>query len=622
VERYGVGNLVVDVQAGVVTRGSRRIDLPPLTFKLLVALVRHAPDVVRREELLETVWPGEFVGDATLSQRVALLRRALGERSGQARYIGSARGWGYKIVPPVERIEVTGEPIRALAVLPLVNLSGHTDEDYFADGITEALITSLSKIRALKVISRTSSMCYRRTEKRPPQIACELGVQALVEGSVLRSGGRVWISAQLVRAATDQHMWAESYDRDAADVLTLLNELAATIAKEIRVVLSADEQKQFRQRRTVHPAAQEANLRGRYHLARWTPTDLDRAAAWFEDAARADPSFAEPLVGLAFAYLLRAVPFGSGMTAAAVRQLTTKSRDAVHRALSMDPSHAEGHAILGMVRLFHDWDWAGAEEALDRAIELDANSSTAHFYRALLASTVLDRDTVHHEAARAIELDPLNLGLRAEYAELCFWVRNYERALALARETLEFDPAFPRAHFILGRVHEAQGNIPGAIEAYERAAMLLADDATAARRAFARGGAAAFHRWALKAGLGGQTEAVSGTGSPAPPRPWFPAKFHARIGNNEDAISCLERAFDQHECLLVLLRAQEWWDPLQSDPRFADVVRRVGVPGASEPIRRPTRQSSIQQPRKGRRHVGTPMAGTGKTGAGAGARRQ
>jgi len=562
----------VDVGGAAVKRGDQTLALPPLSFDLLVALIRRAPGIVRRQELLEAVWPDEFVNDDTLSQRVWLLREALGDLEKEPRYLTSVRGWGYKLVPMVERLGEQPAPIRAVAVLPLANLSGDPQQEYFADGMTETLISQLAKIRALKVISRTSVMHYKHAERRLPQIAQELGVDAVVEGTALAAGGRVRVSVQLIRATTDEHLWAEIYDRDLEDVLALHADLARAIAREVQAVITPEEGQRLTAQRRVNPVAHESDLRGRYFLGRFTPPDVDRAIAHFEQAVVQDPSFAEAYAGLAHACFERAVPLGSDLCAARQRELLGRANTAARQALDIDDTLAEAHAALGMVLLFQDWDWQGSESALENALELDSNSWLAHGCRAALASTMMDRQRTVAEMRRAIELDPLNLLLRAEAAECCFWVRDYPVAMAFASQALELDPSFRRAHFVLGRVREAEGRIAGAITEY-KAAGVITKGVGAARRALRQSGPAGYHRWALRAGITG----MPGGGSPDE-RPFFRARIHARLGEADEAMRCLEQAYERRECLLVLLKAQEWWDPLRSDARFEDLVRRVGIP--------------------------------------------
>jgi TolB-like protein len=580
-ERYHIGDLTVDTNNRTVTRANETLSLSPRSFHLLVALARRAPNVVSRQELLETVWPDEFVNDETLSQRVRLLRENLGDLTDNPRYIAALRGWGYRLVAPVERHETPKETIRALAVLPLTNITGDPQQEYFADGMTESLISALAKISALKVISRTSVMNYKQTKKNVPQIARELGVDAVIEGTVFLTKDRVRVSAQLVRAATDEHLWAEIYDRDLGDVLALHADLAQAIAREVRAILTPLEKARFEKQYRVKPEVLEAYLKGRYFLGKFTPPDMDRAIGWFEQAIAEDSLFAEAHAELANACFLRGIPTGGAYSVNTQRQFLAKGKAAAERAVSLDEKLADGHAAIGIALLFHDWDWRGAKRSIDRAIELEPNSAYAHLYRACLAGTRVDPIKVLEESRRAIELDPVNLFFITAAEEFCHWVREYPQAMVYASQALELDPSYPRAHYILARVHEAQGRLEETIAEYEKAGFFTSAGAEAARCALHKGGASGYYRWALAAQLGsmgGRPVDAARTRPLAGERPFLRARNYARLGDFDNAIKCLEQSYKEHDGLMILLNAYEWFDPLRSDPRFQDLVLRVGIP--------------------------------------------
>jgi adenylate cyclase len=466
-------------------------------------------------------------------------------------------------------------------VLPLTNITGDSQLEYFADGMTESLISALAKIRALKVISRTSVMTYKHTKKQVPQIARELGVDAIIEGTVLLTKERVRVSAQLVCATTDEHLWAEIYDRDLGDVLVLHDDLAKAIAREIRAVLTPEEEKRFEKKYRVNPAVLEAHLKGRYFLGKLTLADLDRAIGWFEQAIAGDDLLAEAYVGLANACFFRGIPIGAGDSVRINRQFLAKGKAAAVRAASLDEKHAEAHAVIGIALLFNDWDWLGAERALDRALDLEPNSPSAHLYRAAVAGTKLDSAKTLGEVRSCIELDPVNLFCLSVAGEISYWVRDYSQAAAYLSQALDLDPSFPRAHYLLARVHETQGRIDEAITGYEKAGLLTSEGAVAARRALQKGQAAGYYRWALTARFGGMGRPPadrSGVPHQAGERAVFRAKNYARLGDVDNAMACLEQSYKEHDGLLVLLKAFEWWDSIRSDARFKDLVRRVGIP--------------------------------------------
>jgi TolB-like protein len=583
-ERYQIGDLTVDTTTGSVVRGNKTLSLSPRTFRLLTALARRAPNVVSRQELLETVWPDEFVNDEALSQRVRVLRESLGDLSENPRYIVALRGWGYQLVAPVERIEASAPSmgaIRSLAVLPLTNITGDSQLEYFADGMTESLISALAKIGALKVISRTSAMTYKRSAKKAPQIARELGVDAVVEGTVLVANERVRVSAQLVYAATDEHLWAEIYDRDLGDVLALHSELAQAIAREIRAVVTPEETKRLEKHYRVAPTVLEAYLKGTYFLNKFTPADVDRAIGCFEQAIAGDPLFAEVHSALAWAYGVRGIPAGNNYSVETQRQFLVMAGKAAERALLLDQTLAEAHGAMAMLLLFHDWNWQGARQGLDRALHLEPNSALIQLYRACLSATELDSERTREALQCAIELDPVNLAYISVAEEICYWIRDYSQAMDYASRALDLFPAFPRAHYILARVHEAQGRIEEMIAEYEKAGMFTKSGSAAARRAFQKGGNAGYYQWALEMQLGAMGDRpVDGT--KAEPREseqaFFRARNYAKLGDIDNAINCLEQSYQERDGRMVLLKAYEWFDSLRPDPRFQDLMRRVGIP--------------------------------------------
>jgi TolB-like protein/tetratricopeptide (TPR) repeat protein len=583
-ERYRIGDLTVDTNTGSVVRGNKTLSLSPITFRLLTALARRAPNFVSRQELLETVWPDEFVNDEALSQRVRVLREALGDLSVNPQYVVALRGWGYRLVAPVERIEAraaSAGAIRSLAVLPLSNITGDPQLEYFADGMTESLISALAKIGALTVISRTSAMTYKNTGKKAPQIARELGVDAIVEGTVLVANEHIRVSAQLVYAATDEHLWAEIYDRDLGDVFALHSELAQGIAREIHAVVTPEEAERLERKNCVTPAVLEAYLKGRYFLGKFTPADGDRAISCFEQAIAGDPLFADAHAALAASYMVRGIPTGNNYSVRTQRQFLVMAKTAAERALSLNPKLAEAHGAMAMVLLFHDWNWQGSRQALDRALHLEPNSALIRLYRAALAATELDSEKAREELRCAIELDPVNLAYISVAEEILYWIRDYSQAMASASRALDLFPAFPRAHYILARVHEAQGKIEEMISEYEKAGLFTSSGAAAARREFQKGGDAGYYRWALAMQLGAMGDRpVDGTNTE--PREseqsFFRARNYARLGNVDNAIKCLEQSYKERDGRMVLLKTWEWFDSLRPDPRFQNLIRRIGIP--------------------------------------------
>jgi TolB-like protein len=346
--------------------------------------------------------------------------------------VGGSRRWPRRESSPA---------IRSLVVLPLENLSGDPAQEYFADGMTDALITDLSKIGALRVISRSSAMHYKGTNKRLPEIARELDVDGVVEGSVVRSGNRVRITAQLLYAGTDQHLWAETYERDLGDILQLQNEVAQAIAQQIRVQLSPQQQKQVGSAGRVNPEAYEACLRGRYFWNQRTEAGLWKSFELFQHAIDVDPNSALPYAGLADALVLDSWT----LEAAPPVEITPKARAAVQKALQLDSTLREAHTVLAGLK-HGDWDWNGAEVEYRRSIELNPNYAHAHQWYTQYLCEVGRFDEGMTEAERAHNLDPLNLVLGIDVGMRLYWARHYADAIAPIRQALELDPNFRVAH--------------------------------------------------------------------------------------------------------------------------------------------------------------------------------
>jgi adenylate cyclase len=334
--------------------------------------------------------------------------------------------------------------IRSIAVLPLDNFSGDSSQEYFADGMTDELTTDLAKISALRVISRGSVMQYKGAHRPPtPEIAKALNVDAVVEGSVVRSGDRVRITAQLIDAPADKHLWADSYERDSRDVLALQDELALAIARQINIELTPQEQVHFASARQVDPEAYDAYLKGRYYLDKYTPDDTERAMDYFSQAIKADPQFPGAYVGL-----------GRGYTSSAFflpgKDAMPKAREAAEKALELGDADGGAHYVLSIVKYRYDFDWPGAEVELQRAIALAPSSAGAHSGYGFLLTMEGRFEQAEAELKRATELDPLNLTFTLAVGRLFELQGQYEKAAEQFRKVLAMDPNFEFAHFALG----------------------------------------------------------------------------------------------------------------------------------------------------------------------------
>ncbi|MBI1796716.1 MAG: protein kinase [Candidatus Eisenbacteria bacterium] len=481
--------------------------------------------------------------------------RRLGEPAGRAAAGGDA---GAEPRPP----------IASLAVLPLENLSGDPDQEFFADGMTDALIMDLAQIGALRVISRTSAMQYKGRKGRLPDIARELNVDAIVEGSVLRAGDRVRISARLIDAATERHLWAKRYERDAGDVLALQGEVARAIADEVRVKLTPREAGRLNRPRAVRPEALDAYLRGRHHWNRRLEPEVRKSIEHFQRAIEFDPGYALAFAGLADAWNiladLRALPQGEAFE---------RARAAAERAMALDPSLGEPHTSLGFVLMFNRYDWPAAAAEYERAIALHPGYATGHqWYAELLASQGRFGEALA-EARHAERLDPLSAVIGASVADILYFERRYDEAIEQLRRVLELDPAFLLVHPDLGRAYAQAGDFDRAIAEFEQAAT-LAGGLPGSSAGLAHTLAVAGRRDEARAMLPA-LEARVRTGRM---NPYAIATVLTGLGDLDAALDWMERAFEQRDGGLVWLQVHPRLDPLRGHPRFAALAARMGFP--------------------------------------------
>jgi eukaryotic-like serine/threonine-protein kinase len=458
--------------------------------------------------------------------------------------------------------------INSLAVLPLVNFSHDPEQDYFADGMTEALITDLAKTAELRVISRTSVMRYKGTQKPLPEIARELNVDAVVEGSVQRSGSRVRITAQLIRGATDQHLWAESYERDLRDILGLQDEVAHAIAQRVESKLNPKNQMHSERARPVEPEAYEAYLKGVYYWNKRTPESLKKSAEYFQQAIAKDPDYAPAYASLAGFYNA-----ASGYSVLTPEESLPKARAAALKALEIDSSLAEAHAVLAD-SLVNDHDWKAAETEYRRALELNPNSAQVHYWYGFAFLSPLGKHAeAISEMQRARALDPLSLMINANLGNVFFQAGQYDQAIQQCLRTLEMDPHFAPAHFYLAWAYQAKGMFEEAIREMQKA---LADSDENGKdpqylsqlaRAYALAGkrAEALQTMAKLNQLSEMTYVSS----------YDRATVYVALGQKDRALAELERAYEEHSERMIWLSTDPRFEGLHSDPRFQDLLRRL-----------------------------------------------
>jgi TolB-like protein/DNA-binding winged helix-turn-helix (wHTH) protein/Flp pilus assembly protein TadD len=619
---YAFGPFRLDSAERLLLRHRTPIHLPPKAFDSLVVLVQNRGHLLDKDELLKMVWPNTFVEESNLVQHISMLRRALQDGRDDSQYIETVPRRGYRFIAEVREIRNAGsesapsrgnlasetvrvrhwfrnavlatvgigfalvllavmprlqrrfrgsgsEPITSLAVLPLQNLSGDPAQEYFADGMTEALITGLAKIPGVRVISRTSIMLYKGSQKGLPQIAQELGVDAIVEGSVTRSGDRVRITAQLVRVATDQHLWAESYERNVGDLLTLQDEVSGSIAGQIQKQITVGGPRR-EAASAVSAQAREDYLKGRYFWNQRSEAGYLKAIDYFQAAMKEDPQYAPAYAGLADSYAL----LGS-MPAKMPRSFAMpKAKEAALTALKLDDGLADAHTSLAFVEMHYEWNFREAEKEFKRALDLDPNYSTAHEWYAFDLLATGRRDEAIAEIKQARQTDPLSAIINTDFAEVLYFARDYDGALAQARATVEMDPNFAHAHRVLERIYDEKGMFPEAIVEGEKAVTLTGDDAWMLLE-LAHTYALAGNKVEMKNCL---KRAASTNSGDLSSEAGSMAEIYVVLGEVDRAFQVLDARYAQRDGALILLNADPGLDDLKSDLRFKRLAHRVGLP--------------------------------------------
>lgn len=626
---FGDG-FTLDPRAYELRRSGRALKLEPTPFGILAFLLEQPGELVSRQQIVERIWgKGVFLDtDNSINGAIRKIRQVLNDDPEEPRFIQTVTGKGYRFIArvtepdpvaesnkDVEQLHVVQPPqidkeneaaprpkgksrlvfgfvllaliaigsafwlvhalfqrtaaaasVRSIAVLPLANLSADPAQEYFADGMTDELITDLAKVSALRVTSRTSVMRYKRTTKSLPEIARELNVDGIVEGSVTRSGDRVRITAQLLYASTDKHLWAETYERDLGDVLKLQAELADAIAQQVRAQLTPGQQAQIRQAHAVDPAAHDAYLRGRlYYVTEYTkPDSLRKAQNLFREAIQKDPNFALAYTGLADTYVFLAY-------AGALQkdQAYRSAKDALAKALELDDSIGETYDTLGELSWRFDWDWEAANRDFNRALALAPSYSCAHEDRAMFLAFIGRRSEALDELAK---IDQLDYGFSAAGTEsfTYYLLRDYPSLIEASRRGLLLDSKDWFQHYSLGIGYEGTGKLQDAISEYQKAVQLSAGDQNAlASLAHAY---AAIGRKAEAQKILRDLQQKSKTFSP-----YFIATIYAELGDNDRAFEFLDRAYRERSLEMLPINADLRFDNLRSDPRFQSLLNGMDL---------------------------------------------
>jgi TolB-like protein/DNA-binding winged helix-turn-helix (wHTH) protein/Flp pilus assembly protein TadD len=629
--RFGVFEL--DLQAGQLRKHGLRIRLQEQPFQVLAMLLAHHGEVVTREELQKKLWPADtFVDfDHGLNKAINKIREALGDSAQSPRFVETVSRRGYRFLAEVkvtealvrgpglanltqhgaearDRPDAASRPalpkhllpstawkisvfvlvlvvaslaawklyfsnrpspvIRSLAVLPLESLSTDASQDYFADGMTDELISDLGQISALRVISRTSAMVYKHARKPLPQIARELNVDAVVEGTVLRSGNQVRITAQLIEAATDKHIWSQSYEGELRDALALQNKVAKAIADQIKINLNPQERVALKNARVVNPEAYESYLKGRYFWNKRTADSLKVALAYFNHAIDEDPKYAPAYSGLADTYALLADWEYGVMTP---KEALPKAKAAAIKALELDSMLGEAHNSLAFCLDVFDWDLDSAGKEFRRAIELNPSYATAHQWYASHLIVLGRNDEAIAEMRKAESLDPLSLIISADLADFLVIAHSYDESIRESRKTIEMDPNFALAHNQLGQAYLQKQMDEEAVAELQKAVQLSGNSPTCTANLACAYVASGKRNEAEKL-LSDLEKRSSSSYSHASEI----AEIYVALGDTDQAMNWLEKCFEDRFNPSVLLRPG--FDPLRSDPRFKDLLRRIGLP--------------------------------------------
>lgn len=563
--RFGVFEF--DPRSRELRKRGMKIRLLGQPVEVLSMLLERPGEVVTREELQKRLWPGDTYVDfeSGLNAAIKRLRDALGDEAENPRFVETLPRLGYRFIAGVNGTQRPPLSGARIAVLPLENLSGKSEEDYFVDGTTDALIAELGKVSALRVISRQSVMRYKGSKKPLQEIARELNVDALVEGSVLRSSGRVRVVANLIDASKDQHLWAEMFDREASDILALQSDFAMSIAREVQAKLSSQEHAQLTRTRAVNPDAHEAYLKGLYYWNKFTVPGLNKSLEYFQQAIDKDPGYAQAYAGMAASYGVLGHPLG----VLSPREANAKARAAAMKALEIDEAFSEAHGPLGWEKLFYERDWSGAEREFRRAIELSPSNANARDGLSMYLAALGRLDESLEEIRRAHDLDPLSLGINGDVGMILFFARRYDQALEHLEKTQELDPSFPLTYWNMARVYEAKGMQEEAYQMYRRGITLSGmPELEAVEQAHARGGWRGACQKQIDLMLQHQATGTDAYGI---------AENYMHLGDNNQALDWLLKAADERYSMVVFTKVDPRFDGLHSHPRFAELLHRLSL---------------------------------------------
>lgn len=593
--RVSFGSFEVNPSSGELRKQGIRIKLHEKPLQVLLALLEHPGKVVTRKELQERLWPGEtFVEfENGLNNAISRLREALGDTAESSRFIETVPRHGYRFLPEVSpavsfsaasgsfrlwllaillsvgaAVLLGGafhfafprpKTIQSLAVLPFRTLGAGASEEYFTDGMTDAVTTELAKVGIPKVISETSVAQFKDTKKSVPEIARALSVDAIVEGAVLREGDEVRITVQLIRADTDRHVWAESYQRPLKDILALQNEVALGVARAIKLKLSSSAAAQQTSPKPVNAQAYEAYLKGRYFMQKQDESAL-RAKDYFQQAIQLDPGYAPAYAGLSEFYVLALPP----------KEALPKAKEYTQKALQLDPNLPDGHISLAYIYFYDDWNWNAAGEEFQRAISLAPGLAESHRWYAVYLAAMGRTAEATREAQHALDLDPLSISAHHGAAVAALCAGQNDRAIEEGRKIIELDPNDPRGYLDMGLGHLQKQMYQEALQDTEKGLELSHRDPFVLSIA-----AHVYGRLGNLEQAGKLVEEMRVDNQKGFVPPFYFATAFVGMGKQKEAIEALEEGYKAHDPDMVGLNSTAEFEPLRADQRFQDLLRRM-----------------------------------------------
>jgi TolB-like protein/Tfp pilus assembly protein PilF len=553
---YEFGPFRVDTRERQLKRNGEIVPLRPKVFDILLMLVQNSGHILSKDDVMNHVWSDTAVEEGNISRTISTLRNALGERPHERRYIETIPWRGYRFVANVKKIS-SGELVKkidSIAVLPFVNVAADGKTEYFADGVTEGVITSLAQLTNLRVISRNSAFRYKGREIDPQSVGRKLKVQALLLGRVVRNDDSLSISVELIDTEDDRHLWGAQYIRNTSDLFPTYETIARAIRDKLELPVL---EQQHGSRHTQNQQAYVSYLRGRYYFNKLTPDGVQTAIDHLQQAIEQDPTYALAYAALADCHNYMAQ--------------RDEAKHAVLKALDLDETLGEAHASLGFFKFLYDWDFSGAEEEFQRALTLNPSYAEAHHWYAIYLANVGRHEEADQHAERAIELDPLSLLMNMTRALNYYLARKYDNAIDELDQVIRMEPNFVAARSVLGNALLQKGLYDEAFGEYQKASELIkgAEIAEVSVKALIA------RAYAL---CGKQSDAVTLLQEITDASPYAIAGVYAALGDHDSAFDWLDKAYVQHDIQLVSLKTDPSLDSLREDQRFQHLVKQVGLP--------------------------------------------